>query len=109
MVNNTFKLYAIALLAFSCAEGQSQTIIDSLSIYQGQTVETSVIVQNESHLEVNSVHVTSSGRLKLSAPYGIEITEPFSVDLHGQLEMVVGRRRTVYYTYDGDGNVTGRN
>lgn len=104
----TKMLSAILLLLCPCKMAATE-VGDSIDTYQNQTVSTSVTVHSQGILSVQSVTVTSSGNLKLSADSLIHVTGPFTVNVGGTLELHGGREHFVRYTYDAAGNRTGRN
>lgn len=77
---------------------------DSVDVYQNHTVTGFVCVQGRNEITVQNVTVTNTGHLKISAPAGIVVTAPFTVNLGGILELNGGMQNAIRYTYDASGN-----
>jgi hypothetical protein len=93
-----------ALLSLFSFSVNATEPIDSVDVYQNQTVNSVVVVQGRSLLSVNNVSVTNTGKLKLSAPAGVSVTGPLTVVLGGEFEMNGGMQYAIRYTYDASGN-----
>lgn len=98
------RLILSALVCLYISPITAQTPIDSVDTYQHQTVSSTVSVQGRHVLTSSDVTVTSTGDLKLTAPDGVEINGPFTVQLGGILQVNGGRQWLIRYTYDNSGN-----
>jgi len=98
------RLIMSALVSLSISSSIAQTPVDSVDTYQHQTVSSRVSVQGRHVLTSSDITVTSTGDLKLSAPDGVVMTGPFTVQLGGVLQVNGGRQWLIRYTYDSSGN-----
>lgn len=102
--NKQKRLIMSALVSLCISSSIAQTPVDSVDTYQHQIVSSTVSIQGRHVLTSSDVTVTSTGDLKLSAPDGVEITGPFTVQLGGILQVNGGRQWLIRYTYDNSGN-----
>lgn len=101
---NINRLMISALLTLFVSVAHATEPIDSVDVYQNQTVSSVVVIQGRHQLSVRNVSVTSAGDLKLSAPDEIIVTGSFTVDLGGKLELNGGMQYAIRYSYDVTGN-----
>ena len=102
------KFILLAIVLFPSMSTKAQEINDSVDIYANHVVSNQVIVQGRNILTSHDVTVTNTGDLKLSSPNGINITNNFTVNLGGVLELNGGMQYAIRYTYDATGNRTRR-
>ena len=106
-VNNKLQTAMLSMLVTTSAV-YAQNVTDSVDVYVNQTVDSRVVIQGRDTLKSHDITVTSTGDLRMSAPNGIIITAPFTVELGGKLELNGGRQYHVLYSYDLSGNIVRR-
>lgn len=97
-------LYIPLFLMLSVSSTYALEHNDSIDMYMNQTVDSEVDIQGRGLLTTANVHVTSTGSLKLSAPQGVTVTGPYTVDLGGKLEINGGRQYYVKFLYNTVGH-----
>lgn len=102
------KFILLAMVLFPSMSTKAQEVNDSVDVYASHVVSSHVEVQGRNILTSYDVTVTNTGNLKLSSPNGIDITNNFSVNLGGVLELNGGMQYAIRYTYDATGNRTRR-
>jgi len=73
---------------------------DSIDTYYNHTVTTTVQLQGRDTIGVRNVTVTSTGHLKMNAPWGIIVSSELYVQTGGTLEQNGGHQWPVTYNYD---------
>lgn len=102
------KFTVLAILLLSASRIMAVAPIDSVDTYTNHTVTDSVFVQGRTSLTVNNVNVTSTGRLRLSAPESVLITGGFTVNLGGTLNIYEECIHRISLDYDASGNMIRR-
>lgn len=102
------KLTIMSIMLLSTSTLMAVTPTDSVDTYTSHTVSDSVFVQGRSNLTVSNVNVTSTGRLRLSAPESVLISGDFTVNLGGTLNIYEERILRICLDYDTSGNVIRR-
>lgn len=109
---NRLALLRLAIPAFFTLlpqTSQAAEVNDSVDTYNNHTVSTTVSVQGRTVLNTTNVAVTPQGKLTMSAPQGVSVTGPFSVQLGGTLQLNGGRQYIIKFYYDNSGNQVRRN
>ena len=108
MTSKMKKFTVLAIMLLSASKIMAVAPIDSVDIYTNHTVSDSVFVQGRTSLSVSNVNVTSTGRLRLSAPESVLITGGFTVNLGGTLNIYEESIHRIRLDYDATGNVIRR-
>lgn len=108
MITKMKKFTALAIMLLSASKIMAFAPIDSVDTYTNHTVSDSVFVQGRTSLTVSNVNVTSTGRLRLSAPESVLITGDFTVNLGGTLNIYEECIHCIRLNYDASGNVIRR-
>jgi hypothetical protein len=101
------KVFFVLLFVLSIRTAYAVENTDSV-VYQDQSVNGVVYLQEPSVLVIRNVIVNPSGHLNARSLNGIELRPPFEVKLGGQLELEHGSMYRIHYTYDTAGNVKSR-
>jgi hypothetical protein len=102
------KFTVLVILLLSASRIMAVAPIDSVDTYTNHTVSDSVFVQGRTSLTVSNVNVTSTGRLRLSAPESVLITGGFTVNPGGTLNIYEEPIYRIRLSYDATGNVIRR-
>ena len=102
------KITALAIMLLSASRIMAVAPVDSVDTYTNHTVSDSVFVQGRTSLTVSNVNVTSTGRLRLSAPESVLITGGLTVNLGGTLNIYEESIHCIRLSYDASGNVIRR-
>lgn len=101
------KAFVVLLFVLSIRTVYAVENTDSV-VYQDQSVNGVVYLQEPSVLVIQNVVVNLSGHLNARSQNGIKLKAPFEVKLGGQLELEHGSMYRIHYTYDTAGNVKSR-
>lgn len=88
-------------------KAQAAEASDSL-IYQNQSVNGTVAIQNPSIIKVNNTTVKDKGHLYVTSTKGVVIDKLFEVQKGGTLEINIAPMRVYRYAYDSAGNIKSR-
>lgn len=105
---NSKRPIALTILQAIFSAVYAQNVNDSIDVYANYTVGEKVIIQGRDTLRSHDITVNPTGNLRMSAPNGIIITAPFTVEFGGMLELNGGRQYHVLYSYDLSGNIVRR-